>query len=240
MHPSPTRKKQWEKRRAIMGDGQDVLELEYTEWMSNENQEVIDLMDSYRKRLADEIWNKKGFKQDVLKGRAVYLKNIALPRSKQDFECLWKINKKLMDKYGLNNGYLFWLTDCVKTNENDPGKISLYDIGGKGPRATHLWLNVYFPLPDSVYQIAIRDLRIAELEKFGDYYSQEQKGGARKGTRPETAKKYRNLADWYHKACQSHGGELTEREFCRIANIPVSRLQRALKYVANNRLKSDK
>jgi hypothetical protein len=200
-HPSPSLKKKWERRRAIMGAGQDVLDLEYAEWMSNENQEVIDLMDNYQKRLAEELWNKKGFKQEVVKAREVYLNNIALPPQQQDYECLWRLNQKVMDKYSLNNGWLSWLTNCIKTNENDPQKIFLYQVGGKGPKTQDLFLNVYFPLPDPVYQEAILDLRMAEREKFGDYYSQEQKGGRPKNLRTqETTRKYRRMINLRNSA----------------------------------------
>ena len=201
-HPSPALKKKWEKRREEKGNGQDVVDLEFSEWM-NEGKELDELIKNYQGRLADELWNTTDFKQDVLKARAIYLKNISLPPLKRDYECLWRLNQKLMGKYHLNNGWLLWLTHCLQTNENDPGRISLYDvrIGGKGKEAKYTLLEIYFPLPQSVYEEIIVNLRMKESETFGDYYSQKQSGGRLKRSRPrETLLKYNKILNYRNSA----------------------------------------
>jgi hypothetical protein len=234
--PSPKMQRRWDERRLIMGDGPEVRELEYSEWM-NEGQELENLKRNYEQRLADEIWNKNGFQQEINMARKIYMKNSRLRRLKQDPDCLWRLNDQLRDKYHLNDGWISWVAHCIMTAENDPQRIFLYDIRGKSPKEKHISLEVYFPLPEPVYKEAISYLRWEEREKYGDFYSQEQRGGAPKGIRGDTAKRYEHIANWYYRACRYK--KLSQREFCKDANINLSELQRALKYVAKKGRKTD-
>lgn len=59
-------------------------------------------------------------------------------------------------------------------------------------------------------------------------------GGRPDGMSENTAASYRALAEWYYKAVNSNGGDLTQREFCHLAEVSQSRLARALRYVSNN------
>lgn len=87
------------------------------------------------------------------------------------------------------------------------------------------------------------DIHIEEVIKFirgwQKSIDQIQSGGAPKGTRPETAERYRHLAEWYDKACRSSRGNMTQKDFCEEAGIKRWELQRAIKYVAENGSKTD-
>ena len=63
----------------------------------------------------------------------------------------------------------------------------------------------------------------------------QTRGGRRKvGMSDTTKKKHERLANWYYKTAELEP-DITEREFCRRANIPRSRLTRALKHASRNR-----
>ncbi len=63
----------------------------------------------------------------------------------------------------------------------------------------------------------------------------QTRGGRRKvGMSDATKKGYDRLADWYYKTAEIEP-DITEREFCRRANISRSRLTRALRHASRNR-----
>lgn len=63
----------------------------------------------------------------------------------------------------------------------------------------------------------------------------QTRGGRREAGMSDTTKKaYDHLADWYYKTAELEP-DITEREFCRRANVSRSRLTRALKHASRNR-----
>lgn len=192
-HPSPALKKKWEKRRAEKGNGQDVLDREFEEWI-NEGNELPKFYDRYANQLTATLWNNKSFREDVETARKTYLENDTLPPLQQDYECLARLNQELGNKYDLNFGWLSWLAHCIQTGENDPGRIIFYLPRIKGTKAGYLSLDIYFPLPKPVYDRITIDLRMKEPEVFGDYYSQEQGGGRSEHSRPqEVIRRYKRI-----------------------------------------------
>lgn len=65
--------------------------------------------------------------------------------------------------------------------------------------------------------------------------NRQTRGGRPKQEGPSSKKQaeYRQLADWYHKTAAIEP-KLTEREFCRRANVKRSKLTRALRYASKN------
>ena len=181
-HPSPSLKKKWEKRRQKEGDGQKVLTQEIEEWI-NEGKELKELKAIYKKRLTERLWNNQTFRQDVNKAHNSYNKSNSLA-----------LAKELQGIYSLNYGWLFWLAHCIVTEENDPSRLILYHVREKGRDVKHISLDIYFPLPESLYVEASIYLRMKEPEILGDYYNQEQGGGRLEHSRPqETIAKYRKI-----------------------------------------------
>ena len=190
-HPSPSLMKKWEKRRQKEGNGQEVLNKEIYEWM-NEGKELPELKANYRRRIADRLWSKPAFQEDVNLAHKAYDESNSL-----------SLAQSLREKYSLNFGWSSWLVHCVETGENDPSELILYLIWEQGNQVKHLSLDIYFPLPELVYEEVSVYLRMKELETFGDYYYQEEGGGRLKHSRPQdTLAKYnkivhlRNSAIW--------------------------------------------
>ena len=123
-HPSPALKKNWEKRRAEKGNGQEIYDQEFEEWM-NEGKEYEDRIANYQIRLADNLWSNAEFQKDIDNARQIYLENVKMPLGQRDINCLFRLNQELSDKYHLNSGWVSWLTHCVQTKKNDPNRITL-------------------------------------------------------------------------------------------------------------------
>jgi|CXWK01.1.fsa_nt_gi hypothetical protein len=68
---------------------------------------------------------------------------------------------------------------------------------------------------------------IADRQKLGGRQKQSD-------ISEDVKKRYLSLAKWYYEVSESEP-DITEREFCRRANIPRSRLTRALKHASRNR-----